>query len=187
MNKECKTCGNTATDGNFCKQCRTEQASNYLRSKEGLPTAIYKRQKSSSKKRGHIKPEYSLAELKEWIFNNPLYSKLHEEWEQSGYARWLTPSINRLRDDEHYNMKNIELMTWQQNSDIDRERRKAGLSGRQHKRVIQKSLNGNVVKTHISISQAARELNISSASISNACRRTNNIAGDFMWEYADVS
>ena len=128
------------------------QYSNNRYTKKGLLYGIYTGQKSSSKKRGHLPPSYTLGALIQWCISQKHYSTLFNVWENSNYLHELVPSINRLDETKGYSLDNIELLTWGEH------RKKANGVGK--KRVIQTTLKDVFVKEFESCSDAARQLNI---------------------------
>ena len=54
------------------------------------------------------------------------------------------------------------------------------------RRVIQKDLQGNVIKTFDSLIEAGKAINLSASSISKAVLKKNNTAGGFVWDYEGV-
>lgn len=55
-----------------------------------------------------------------------------------------------------------------------------------NKKVTQYDLEGNFIKTYLSVKQAGKENNISSSMISNCCNKIKNkTAGGFLWEWSN--
>ena len=178
-----------AKDGllSHCKKCGVNIDIKYTRTKKGLVTVIYGGQVSRSKKRGHILPAYTKQELKDWLFSKPLFHELFLEWERSDYARLLKPSVDRKKDDIHYRMDNIQLMTWKEN------KHKANMSTREgklrhglstQKQVQQLTKDGLLIAIHISTREAERVTSISHSNISKCCSGKYSQAGGFGWEYS---
>lgn len=46
-------------------------------------------------------------EFYEWSRNNPDFHSLFEKWEQSGYERKITPSVDRINSDLGYFIENM--------------------------------------------------------------------------------
>ena len=87
------------------------------RDKKKLLTAnMLHNQKKSSIKRGHPKPEYTLVELREWVYAQSNFEELYNNWIESGCEKSLIPSIDRIDDSDHYHFDNIQLMTWNDNN-----------------------------------------------------------------------
>jgi len=94
-----------------CYECKQKEYRKRYRTKELLPQKIYSSQKSSSKKRGHKQPSYTLEQLKEWLYSQELFHSLYNNWEESNYDINLQPSIDRINDEIGYQFDNIQLMT----------------------------------------------------------------------------
>ena len=80
-----------------------------------LSARMYKSQKTSSIRRKHVPPAYTLAEYRVWLFNNN-YEELYDNWVASGCSKKVIPSCDRLNPMKPYTMDNIRLVTWQDNS-----------------------------------------------------------------------
>ena len=100
---------------NICKKCTLKRVKKYSRTKKGLVNTIYNHQKHKSKLRGHLPPEYTKRELRDWLFSQPLFHKLFADWEASNYNIRCTPSVDRIDSGKHYLFGNIQLMTWGDN------------------------------------------------------------------------
>lgn len=155
-------------------------ASRDRRTQEGLLYSIYQGQKSSSRKRGHVGPLYSLVDLIEWCMNQEIYHELFGAWQNSNYLHELVPSINRLDETTGYSFDNIELLSW----GVHRKKAK----GRGQKRVIQTTLEGNFLKEYVSCSEAARQLNIwnGATGISLVARGKKHSFKGFRFYYPDA-
>ena len=87
----------------------------YYKTKRGLITSLYARQKACSKRRGHPCPSYVFEAFEEWIISQPNFKYLYDQWVVSGYERRLSPSVDRIDDGKGYSLKNIRLVTWFEN------------------------------------------------------------------------
>ena len=88
----------------------------YRKSKKGISVILYNGQKSSSIKRGHPAPDYTLEEFRYWLFNQDKFHKLYQEWVDSGYHKDIKPSTDRLDDSLPYSLSNLQVITWKENS-----------------------------------------------------------------------
>ena len=109
-NKQCK-------DGitNLCKKCKSLIGIEFKKTKVGIIDVIYQSQKASSKKRGHIKPYYTITWLREWMFSQELFHELYNNWYISGYDKYIKPSVDRKNDYLPYTKDNIQLITFGEN------------------------------------------------------------------------
>jgi len=87
----------------------------YERTKKGFLNRVLVGQRSTSKRRGHRPPEYTLDSLREWSFSQTKFHELFDEWEKSGYESYLRPSLDRKDNNIHYCFSNVQWMTWEQN------------------------------------------------------------------------
>jgi len=160
-----------------------DRVKNYYKTKLGFVARIYNNQKAHSKARHQRLPEYSLEELREWLFSQTSFHVLFSEYKNSGYKRRLAPSINRKCNDVHYCMANIELMTWHKNKALGHIDRIHGHDG-VGTAIIQKDLDGNIIGEYPTIMAAARELGKPRATgIGEVLSGNNKTAYGFVWEY----
>jgi len=86
----------------------------WYRTKKGLSLRIFGHQKDGAKKRGH-KVNYTLEEFRLWIFSQPNFNALYENWIKSDFDRWQRPSVDRVDSSKGYFFENITLMKWREN------------------------------------------------------------------------
>ena len=98
-----------------CKECNRKRGEKIRHTKNGLVSLIIRSQRKASKARGHEMPTYTLDELKSWVFSQPNFETLFNEWVASGFNRWKKPSIDRIDEKLSYNFRNIRLVTWREN------------------------------------------------------------------------
>jgi hypothetical protein len=96
-----------------CKDCR-----NNLRkhSKSSFIYKVYSTQKSSSKERGRVPPNYTRDELVSWFKGQGKFHVLYKAWQESGFDQKLSPSCDRINSKKPYSLDNIQLMTWEENN-----------------------------------------------------------------------
>ena len=151
--------------------------------KNALITQIYKNQKANSLRRGHSHPTYSKQELKDWLFSQPLFHTLYDNWKRLDWQSEYVPSIDRLEDDIGYTMANIQLMTWGENHKKYFADVKAGRNTKVCKAVLQHSLDGEFIAEFHSATSASQLNNISRGHISDVCRGDRCQAGGYRWTY----
>lgn len=99
-----------------CKNCEGIRKLNYARTKVGLITKIYSKQRQSSKLRKHPMPTYSKPWLVDYLLNNLEFNKLYDNWVASNYLSDLVPSIDRIDCSIPYVSDNIQILTWVENN-----------------------------------------------------------------------
>jgi len=87
----------------------------YQRSKKWVITLLYSHQKERSKQRGHHSPKYSKMEFRDWVFSQPNFNSLYEEWVINKYNREYAVSVDRIDDNIWYCFENIRLVSWSVN------------------------------------------------------------------------
>ncbi len=160
----------------------------YRRTKKGVIAKMYGSQRGSSKSRGQALPNYSLDEFRDKLMATTLFHTLFNNWEINNYNTLLVPSADRKDDSLPYTLNNIQLMTWEENSNKYHAQVKAGIA--KHKginlAVQQFSLDGELINTFHSASEARRQTGIADTNIRSCCKHklNCNTAGGFRWEYA---
>ena len=144
-NKKGKNIGGLTTK---CKQCILIVSHEYNQTRGGLITKIYSGQICSSKKRCHKTPTYTKTELVQWIYKQPMFEDLYNNWVQSDYDTWMKPSVDRIDDNIGYTMENIQLMTWKENN----KKSKFG----KNKEVLQ-ILNNKIIAGYKSLKEASKK------------------------------
>ena len=167
---------------NICRECY----SGYGKTKKGIVSKIYGNQRSNSRQRNHISPEYTKLELQEWLYNQELFHKLYSEWVQSGYSPRLKPSVDRKNDNIHYCINNIQLMTWEENkakASTDMRAGKLTHGSNPQKTVTQYTKNDEFVAEYPSTREAGRQTQTNYSSIASCCRGKLHSTGGFVWKY----
>ena len=156
-----------------CKEETTVYNKDYYRTKKGLISQRYQRQKKSSRKRGHETPRYTRDELLEYCLNSKEFTKLYNRWVSSDFITELTPSIDRLDNSKGYSFENIQIVTWRQNNLNSHKTNMVS--------VYQYDLNGVLLMKHKSINEASDYVGCDGSSISRCCNGVRKTAGGYRW------
>ena len=126
--KQCTTCGTIKPLNQFnrdksrkgglrhrCKACGAQGSNKYRKSFKGLTTDIYAAENRHSRARGHKPPQYTKAQLIDWLQSQPHFTELYNNWVDSDYYTDLKPSVDRLDNTQTYTLDNIQLVTWAYN------------------------------------------------------------------------
>ena len=180
--KKCTKCGdvksvdkfcpsNQNKDGinSWCKSCANEHHKSYSKTKKGLIPKIYSGQLSNSRRRGHVNPSYTLNQLREWAFSQPIFHKLFNKWVESDYQKTTIPSFDRLDDYKPYSLDNIQITTWAENDKKGRADMKNGINNKQSKSVVGTNKGTGEKIEFPSQNIAARTLCIHNQHISMCC------------------
>jgi len=146
----------------------------HYRTKKGLLTTIYKDQKATSIRRGDNPPNYTKEQLREWLYSQPLFHELFNEWELSGFDKMLVPSCELDR---------LTLMTWQQNKDKGSHDIRNGINNKISKAVIGVHKLTDKVVDFYSMREAERILKIANSDISRCCLGKSLSAGGYIWTF----
>lgn len=159
----------------------TSKATKYRRSKNGLPMQIYSRQVNRAKKRPWLTPNYSSQKLREWMWKQPKYHKMYDEWVNSNYRVDIRPTIDRVDPMKKYSLNNIQILTYAENS------RKGNIELIKTKGVgvQQFDLGGNLVAKYDSIIEAASVNQINASNICNACKGRLKTYKMYIWRYTN--
>lgn len=163
---------------------------NYTRTIEGLSRKIYFHQLRNCNHRGHEYPTYTQEELCNWM-KEPARYLIFCVWRDSDYDATLIPSVDRIDNTQSYTFENIELVTWAENM----RRAQAGIRNKTlpnsgllnggHKAVVSYNLKGERVSEYISVSEAARCLNVPHQFISRACSTKFTYYNNLFWTYKE--
>ena len=186
MKKTCRNCGKDKKLSKFnknftysdnldgrCKKCAIKSGKKWIKTKDGLLSALYRGHKTSSITRNHRQPEYSKAELFDWCNSQTKFHELYSEWVNSNYEKRLRPSIDRKEDAIHYCFSNIQLMTWGENNDKPRTAN--------YKSVYQYTKSGEFIRSYSSMVEAQEITNVKASNISQVCHGHRATAGGFVW------
>lgn len=168
-----------------CNECRKES----VRTKDGLAHCIYSSQKRSTKDRGYAPVAYTLEEFKVWLFTQPNFIALYEDWVLSKYATKKIPSTDRLDDYSGYTLAGIRLTTWETNERKGYEDRFKGINTKISKAVDQLDLSGNFLERYPSMCMAARSIGVlkSTGNISAVCHGKFLTAYGYKWRFSAIT
>ena len=166
-----------------CKICNAEISREQRKTKDGLTCRMYYNQKKNAKARNYALPNYSMVELREWVYSQPNFNELYDNWVKSGYDKDLIPSADRLDDYKSYTFDNIQLVTFRENLDNGMTNIKLGINNKPNKAVYQMDLYGTVINEFNSLHIAERETGIDCRSISRVCLGKKKSTQGFRWRF----
>lgn len=170
-----------------CKACTVKATQARQKTLKGLVKKIFHNQKMTTGKMGREAPSYTEVELLNWMLENG-YEALWKVWAESGYDKWLSPSIDRIDNTKSYSLTNIQLVTWRKNLENQKEQNKSGkYLHTKSKAVNQYTLEGNYIKSFPSAAMAAREMcgrNTSISNITMVCAGKLKTAYGYLWKFA---
>ena len=195
--KTCTVCNLTKPLDYFhvaarCKKGRKSQCieciKRHIRTKDGLAQRIYATQKGSTKYRGYIPITYTVEEFKSWLFAQPTFNSLYEDWVLSGYAKEKIPSTDRLDDYSGYTLSGIRLTTWTINAKKGHVDKLNGINTKQCTAVDKLDLEGNFLERYHSFNEAARSIHKpkGSGNINNACNGKFLTAYKYKWRLSEI-
>lgn len=121
-------------------------------------TKLYNSCFQSSLKRGHPRPAYTPAELREYLLQSEEFNRVYDVWEITGFQKELAPSIDRIDWRKPYTFDNIQIITLQENID-------KGRTERNYKKVEVYDITGVFITEFRSMDEAAEKLNLTKSSI----------------------
>lgn len=199
--KQCSTCKQYRQASEFkkdtrkkdnlssnCVCCAKEASNRFRKSKHGLTTVMYHRQKIASKKRGYALPKYSMSELREWVYAQPNFDKLYTDWVASGYIKDLLPSCDRHNNGKDYDylpysLDLLRLVTYKENREKYYIDARNGVNTKACKAVSKYSLDGVFICTYYSIGSAGVATGANRGHISSVCAGHRKSAGGFIWRH----
>ncbi len=99
-----------------CKVCKDAYNIAYKRTLEGTVCRIWGSQRTNSRLANRDLPNYTKDRLRVWLMRQHKFFLLYAAWVNSGYLRKLVPSVDRIDNSLPYTLKNIQLMTWEENN-----------------------------------------------------------------------
>ena len=196
--KKCKKCriekdtrcfyrAKTNIDGmsGKCVVCTKGDNKNRFRTKKGVISRIYNSQLSVSRRRGHQLPSYTSRELYEWCMSTVEFHQIFNDWKSCGFRSELKPSIDRLDDYDGYHFGNIQILTWEENNQKNRDDTKSGKNKKKLKSIFQFNLDGDLIKMHDSIAIAGRETGANITHIVQNAQGNSNSCGGYLWRYTN--
>jgi hypothetical protein len=156
----------------------------YERTKIGLCYRLYYDQRHSSKSRGHKEPQYSRDELASWIYMQPNFNILYQNWVNSNYTSDFRPSCDRLDNALGYSFGNIELVTWKENKLRANSDVKNNILRLNQTKVWKYLASGKFICNYDSIAEACRaEQALDQRNITACCQGKIPTAYGYRWSY----
>jgi hypothetical protein len=191
--KICNVCGNELPLSSFykdkkggkfgvrslCIACFNKKSTYYRKTKEGLITQMYHAQKQNSILRGHELPDYS---KEEWLLSNPEFHKYYDNWVDSGYNKWMSPSCDRKSSLKPYSFSNLQLGTLADNLKNENIEMRAGLIGGCIP-VIGINKKTGLSMRFVSTKDAGRKTGAHFSHVSACCLGKRKSAGGYTWRY----
>jgi len=171
-----------------CKKCKDEIDKNRSHTKNGLIQSIFNRQNQITKRKKYKKVNHTKKELTIWLYSQPLFHELFDNWVKSGYKKDLIPSCDRTDDYQGYSLDRLQLMTWGENDKKGKLDKKNGINRKQLKAIIGINIKTGKIKKYYSASKASRELNIEQSNIRGCCKKRKyyKTAGGYRWYYDSI-
>lgn len=166
-----------------CRDCKNIATKSYSRTKDGLVTSIYSHQRRNSRMRWDSIPNYTLQELREWVFSQNNFEELYISWKESKYDKQIIPSIDRIDDYRWYSFDNIRQVTWEENRKRSYEDRRNWINNKLSTAVIWNHKYTWEVLEFYSIAEAKRRTGIWQSEICNCCKWIRKSAGNYIWKY----
>ena len=181
---------NTIRPCTVCKDCIKRNSLAYNRTPKGRVLRMYTSQKHSSKQRGHNPPSYTKSELFIYVTTHPDFTLIFKEWEDSGYDKYSSPSIDRLDDFKGYSMDNIRLVPYKDNFDKGHRDRLKGIGtcGKNScLAVVQLTKDDCYISEYHSASEASRNTGVQVTGILRTAHGKRKTAGGFRWKFKEPS
>ena len=172
---------------NYCKKCCSDIEKDRAKTKTGLISQIWNNKLKRTETKKLPKIAYTQEEFTLWCLEQSIFHTLYDNWVASGYLKELVPSIDRKNDYLGYSFDNIEITTWNANNKKGYETRKNGENTKGCRGVNQLTLSRELIKEFPSIAVASRTTGIDRANIQKCCVGSAKSAGNFIWEYAEIT
>ena len=152
-------------------------------------TKTYGRIKRDNKFKFNKELSFSKEEFKNWILSQKdIFDELMNNYINSGFDKYKNPSIDRIDDYIGYEFYNMQLISWEENNIKGRESNKNKQQCSEmakkvwSKKVVQFSLNEEIVSEYNSTREAGRISGYDSSGIARACRESR-IYKNYYWRY----
>ena len=169
--------------GYKCKLCAKEYQDARIHTKKGLIAKIYSHQRYACRKRGHDEPLYTLSDLREWAFMQPIFHELFDIWVANGYEKMRSPSFDRADDYKGYSLNRLTIITWAENKKKGHYDRLNGFNNKVSKSVEQLSLDGKVIDRYHSVRHAARSTGCKHGGILLCCNKIHHHHHNYIWRF----
>lgn len=146
----------------------------WRKTKRGVLTYTYHKQKDICRRRGKEQPKYSLEQFIEWAYKNN-FEKIYNGWKRSAYSHYRRPSFDRVDANRGYELDNLRVVTWYKNQ-------KKGILERASKKsvpILKVSITGKIKKIYKSKNDAVRDNKTCYKSINNAIKNGRLLKGYF--------
>jgi hypothetical protein len=163
---------------NKYKKLLQKQIEDYVKTPNGLVVSIFTGERQKSKRRKMPAPEYTLEELREWVFSQKKFWRLYDEWVKSQYNKWKKPSIDRINCKKGYTFDNIHLLTWEEN------KFKSKIDKKFKAKKIYQIKDGKIINEFPSVSFASKKLGIDKTHIWDCCVNKRKSCGGYQWKYS---
>lgn len=152
----------------WCKECNCERARNANKTKKKRIYSMYGSMISrcnSVKSYKHRNVHFTFKEFQEFIRVSD-FNTVYNRWVTSGYQYKLSPSVDRINNNNDYKLNNIQIITIGENS-----AKKQSINGEQctYSKLTKKQvvyIRSNKWKNKLSQAALARSLNVSPATVS---------------------
>ena len=167
-----------------CRDCRNKKSRERNKTPNGVVATMYFSQRQSSRNRNHPYPDYSLDELRNWVFSQSNWKELYDNWVESGYDKMAKPSCDRTDDFKPYSLDRLRLVTWLDNKlKGEEERRAGGIDRRNHVAVIGTCVETGERKRFSSMKEVDND-GFSYKCVWLCCKGKNKVHKGYTWEYA---
>lgn len=147
----------------------------YYRSFDGRIRKMWETASRRTRDKGHKGQMVSQEEFFKLASNSKEYKQLYTQWEDSGFATRLTPTLDRKDATKGYVNGNLQFLTYSDNViKGNQEWKKTPWKARM---IIVKAVKDKKTKTFKSLSEVSRFLNVHKSTITRAIQQGKPVNG----------
>lgn len=147
----------------------------YYRSFDGRIRKMWETASRRTRDKGHKGQMISQEKFFELASNSKEYKQLYKQWEDSGFATRLTPTLDRRDATKGYLPDNLQFLTY--SSNVIKGNQEYDKRPYEARQITVKAVKDKKTKTFKSLSEVSRFLNVHKSTITRAIQQGKPVDG----------